>query len=183
MVIFNHILSRISRPESGSCITLTIVAMSLFTVKGDSSNSKRKKGYMLLWNEPSLKRNFSAPNLDEPFQDTALSTDAKKDTKAPKYTLINGINYSIRTNFSEIVLSATSLVTEILSPYQHCTLSIHTALKFAEKETQGVLRPLLSISICHEQHLPTQQFSALYAELCRKRFFGLFSNFRFNCQE
>lgn len=138
---------------------------------------------MLLWNEPSLKRNFSAPNLDEPFQDTALSTDAKKDTKAPKYTLINGINYSIRTNFSEIVLSATSLVTEILSPYQHCTLSIHTALKFAEKETQGVLRPLLSISICHEQHLPTQQFSALYAELCRKRFFGLFSNFQFNCQE
>lgn len=43
MVIFNHILSRISRPESGSCITLTIVAMSLFTVKGDSSNSRSKK--------------------------------------------------------------------------------------------------------------------------------------------
>lgn len=40
MVIFNHILSRISRPESGNCITLTIVAMSvLFADRGRSSSS------------------------------------------------------------------------------------------------------------------------------------------------
>lgn len=40
MVIFNHILSRISKPESGSCITLTIVAMSvLFADRGRSSSS------------------------------------------------------------------------------------------------------------------------------------------------
>lgn len=41
MVIFSHILSRISRPESGNCITLTMVAMSLLTVKGDSSSSEK----------------------------------------------------------------------------------------------------------------------------------------------
>ena len=143
------------------------------------------------WTES--EKNFSAPNLDETFQDTALPTDAKKDTKVPKCTLINGMNYSIHTNSSEIVLSAPSLVTEMLSPYvswlhkpaidQHCTLSIHSALTFAEKETQGVLWPLLSISVCQEQPLPTQQFSALYAKLCRTRFFGLFFNFSFNCQE
>lgn len=41
MVIFNHILSRISRPESGSCITLTMVAMSvLLADRGKSSNSE-----------------------------------------------------------------------------------------------------------------------------------------------
>lgn len=40
MVIFNHILSRISRPESGNCITLTMVAMSvLLADRGKSSNS------------------------------------------------------------------------------------------------------------------------------------------------
>lgn len=40
MVIFNHILSRISRPESGSCITFTMVAMSVFVAdRGKSSNS------------------------------------------------------------------------------------------------------------------------------------------------
>lgn len=40
MVIFNHILSRISRPESGNCITLTMVAMSvLLADRGRSSNS------------------------------------------------------------------------------------------------------------------------------------------------
>lgn len=190
MVIFNHILSRISRPESGSCITLTIVAMSLFTVKGDSSNSKRKKGYMLLWNEPSLKRTFWLPIWMKHFK-TQLYQQLQKKTQVPK--CINGINYSICTNSSEIVLSATSLVTEMLSPYmswlhkpaidQHCTLSIHTALRCAEKETQGVLWPLLSISICHEQPLPTQRFSVPYAKLCRTGFFGLFFNFWFNCQE
>lgn len=61
IVIFNHILSRISRPESGSCITLTIVAMSLFTVKGDSSNSKREKGHMLPWKETSPKTTSQLP--------------------------------------------------------------------------------------------------------------------------
>lgn len=40
MVIFNHILSRISKPESGSCITLTMVAMSvLLADRGKSSSS------------------------------------------------------------------------------------------------------------------------------------------------
>lgn len=44
IVIFNHILSRISRPESGSCITLTIVAMSvLLAHRGRSSNSGGRK--------------------------------------------------------------------------------------------------------------------------------------------
>lgn len=44
IVIFNHILSRISRPESGSCITLTMVAMSvLLADRGRSSNSGVKK--------------------------------------------------------------------------------------------------------------------------------------------
>lgn len=44
MVIFNHILSRISSPESGNCITFTMVAMSvLLTDRGKSSNSKRGK--------------------------------------------------------------------------------------------------------------------------------------------
>lgn len=40
IVIFSHILSLISSPESGSCITFTMVAMSVFpTVRGRSSNS------------------------------------------------------------------------------------------------------------------------------------------------
>lgn len=44
IVIFNHILSRISRPESGSCITLTMVAMSvLLADRGRSSNSGGRK--------------------------------------------------------------------------------------------------------------------------------------------
>lgn len=88
MVIFNHILSRISRPESGSCITLTIVAMSLFTVKGDSSNSRRKKGHTLPWNEPHRKGLLHS-QPDEMFQDTALPTEAKTCTEVPKDTLIN----------------------------------------------------------------------------------------------
>lgn len=50
MVIFNHILSRISRPESGSCITLTIVAMSvLLADRGKSSNSGIKKKERVYW--------------------------------------------------------------------------------------------------------------------------------------
>lgn len=44
IVIFNHILSLISRPESGSCITLTMVAMSvLLADRGRSSNSGRRE--------------------------------------------------------------------------------------------------------------------------------------------
>lgn len=44
IVIFNHILSLISRPESGSCITLTMVAMSvLLADRGRSSNSGGRK--------------------------------------------------------------------------------------------------------------------------------------------
>jgi len=40
IVIFSHILSLISSPESGTCITFTMVAMSVFpTVRGRSSNS------------------------------------------------------------------------------------------------------------------------------------------------
>lgn len=43
-MIFNHILSRISRPESGNCITLTMVAMSvLLAERGRSSNSGMEK--------------------------------------------------------------------------------------------------------------------------------------------
>lgn len=63
MVIFNHILSRISRPESGSCMTLTIVAMSLFTVKGDSSNSKSKRRL-----HASLKRTRSEKDWMKHFK-------------------------------------------------------------------------------------------------------------------
>lgn len=41
MVILSHIRSRISRPESGSCMTRTTAPMSLFTVSGPSSSSAR----------------------------------------------------------------------------------------------------------------------------------------------
>lgn len=41
MVILSHIRSRISRPESGSCMTRTTAPMSLFTVSGPSSSSVR----------------------------------------------------------------------------------------------------------------------------------------------
>lgn len=38
MVIFNHIRSLISNPESGLAIAATMVGMSVFTVKWISSN-------------------------------------------------------------------------------------------------------------------------------------------------
>lgn len=41
MVILSHMRSRISRPESGSCMTRTTAPMSLFTVSGASSSSAR----------------------------------------------------------------------------------------------------------------------------------------------
>lgn len=39
MVILSHMRSRISSPESGSCMTRTTALMSLFTVRGTSSSS------------------------------------------------------------------------------------------------------------------------------------------------
>lgn len=99
MVIFNHILSRISRPESGSCMTLTIVAMSLFTVKGDSSNSKKKREVKGCFEMNWGWRNFSAPSLDEAKKYSFTNWCKKKKNKIPKCTLIHGVNYSIYSKF------------------------------------------------------------------------------------
>lgn len=41
MVIFSHMRSRISKPESGSCMARTTTPMSLFTVSAASSSSAR----------------------------------------------------------------------------------------------------------------------------------------------
>ena len=48
IVIFNHILSRISNPESGCAMALTTVAMSVFTVKFKLSNPGKESTKMLL---------------------------------------------------------------------------------------------------------------------------------------
>ena len=56
MVIFSHILSRISRPESGNCITLTMVAMSvLLADRGKSSNSGMGEEF---WEKTMTRRTY-----------------------------------------------------------------------------------------------------------------------------
>lgn len=103
---------------------------------------------------------FSAPNLDETFQDTALPTDAKKDTKVPKCTL-TGINYRIYTTSSDCAQcnqcnhwDAESLRVLTSQTRQRSALCSSVALRFAQKETQGEKKSVSSTRVLCLQFRP-----------------------------